>query len=258
MGQERLVANSTHEAGRGIGIGDGLRAPFAVVEPKPLPRSGPSWPVLCALAVVAVITVAAAVTAVLAPGLRPLLLQEDGIVETASAAFFAVAVLGAAAGMVRYGVSAPRLLAGHVGFAELMDETSFGSRLFGFEPPPLYGGGQLDGFHDLLILAYRLLRDTSQDLAWLWVGLILAVSIAMLILALRLVAKGFTGGATRLSGHTLLFVHFALIGLAQVIDIATSSHILSAMEEVFELDAGIVLVFYVMQQAGVLRAANTA
>lgn len=250
------MANSTHEAGRGIGIGDGVGAAFAAAEPKPFAPSVPSWPVPCALAVVAVLTVAAAVAAVLAPDWRPMLLQEDGIVETATAAFFAAAALGAATGMMLYGFSVPLLLAGLIGFAELMDETSFGSRLFGFQPPPLYGGGQLDGFHDLLILVYRLLRDISQDFAWLWVGLILCLSIGMLLFALRLMAKGFTGSANPLSGHILLFVHFAFIGLAQVIDIATSSHVLSAMEEVFELDAAIVLVFYVLQQAGSLRSAG--
>jgi hypothetical protein len=39
------------------------------------------------------------------------------------------------------------------------------------------------------------------------------------------------------------------IGLAQVIDVATASNALSAVEEMFEFNAGLALVFYVVRQA---------
>lgn len=208
-----------------------------------------------AFLVVGVVTVAAAFVAVEAPDLRPLLLQEDGIVEMATAIFFALAAFGAAAFLTMWGMQLPLLLAGLVGFAELMDETSFGSRLLGFQPPPLYGGGQLDGFHDLLVVIFRLARDLSPLLSWLLVGLLLASSIAVAVFVAMQLLKGFRGDLKHLSGHTLFFAHVACIGLAQVIDIsASSSHALSAMEEVFELDAAILLAFYVLQQA---REAST-
>lgn len=200
-----------------------------------------------AMTTVAAVTAAAALAAILAPGIRSLLLHEDGIVETATVVFLAMAVLGAAAATVRHGVRVPVALAGLIGLAELLDETSFGSRLFGFEPLPLYGGGQLDGFHDLLILAYRLLRDVSQGLAWLLVGLMLALSAGLVLFALRQIVRNMAGATTWLSGHALLLLHVGFIGLAQVIDIATSSRALSAVEEVLEMNAAILLVFYVMQ-----------
>ncbi len=201
---------------------------------------------ICALITVGAVTATAALAAILSPDIRPLLLQEDGIIEMGSVVFLVAAVLGAAVSIGTFGLRIPLLLAGLIGFAELLDETSFGSRIFGFEPPPLYGGGQLDGFHDLLIIAYRLLRNISQEIAWLWLGLMLVVSIGLLAFALR---KGIGGTATRLSGHALLFLHFGFIGLAQVLDAGTSSRVLSAMEEVFELNAAILLTFYVVQQA---------
>jgi hypothetical protein len=244
-----------HQADRAAGVAGGFTA-CAAAKAQPFPQPDRSRLLAYALAVVAAVTAISAIMAVAAPDQRPLLLQEDGIVETASAVMFAAAALGAAAAILLFGFRAPLLLAGLIGLAELMDETSFGSRLFGYEPPPLYGGGQLDGFHDLLILIYRLLRNASQDLAWLGVGLMLAGSASLLIFALRLVAKGFAGNPAGLSGHTLLFLHFGFIGLAQVIDVGFSSHILSAMEEVFELDAAIVLVFYVMQQARLARTSS--
>lgn len=212
---------------------------------------------LAAFLVVGTTTAVAALVAFWAPDFRPLLLQEDGIVEMATAVFFAVAAIEAGISIATWGLRLPLLLAGLIGFAELMDETSFGSRLFGFQPPPLYGGGQLDGFHDLLIVVFRLMRDLNPLLAWLLVGLMLAASVALVAFVTMQVLKGFRGDPKRLSTHTLLLAHFAFIGLAQVIDIsASSSPALSAMEEVFELDAAILLAFYVLQQAREAWGAN--
>ena len=202
---------------------------------------------VCAVAVVSAVTLTAAVAAVFAPGLRSLLLQEDGIIEMGTALFLAVAVIGAGAATAFWGLRLPLALAGLIGLAELLDETSFGSRLFGFEPLPLYGGGQLDGFHDLLILAFRLLQGVNQTLAWLLVGLMLAVSAGLVLFALRQTARNMAGSTTWLSGHVLLLLHVGFIGLAQVIDIAASSRALAAVEEVLELNAAILLAFYVVQ-----------
>ncbi len=206
-----------------------------------------SWLLACALSVVSAVTVTAALAAVFAPGIRSLLLQEDGIIEMGTVLFLAVAVIGAGAAIAFWGLRVPLALAGLIGLAELLDETSFGSRLFGFEPLPLYGGGQLDGFHDLLILAFRLLQGVSQDLAWLLVGLMLVLSAGLVLFALRQTARNMAGSTAWLSGHVLLLLHVGLIGLAQVIDIAASSRALAAVEEVLELNAAILLAFYVAQ-----------
>ncbi|AWI60682.1 hypothetical protein AB395_00005505 (plasmid) [Sinorhizobium fredii CCBAU 45436] len=71
------------------------------------------------------------------------------------------------------------MIAGRLGLAERMDETSFGAMLFDFQPPRLYGGGELDGFHDLLILAYRVLRGVSESWVVAWVGLVLVASVGI-------------------------------------------------------------------------------
>lgn len=200
-----------------------------------------------ALALVGAVTAASALAAILAPGIRHLLLREDGIVETGTVIFLAIAVLGAGTSMLLRGPRLPVALAGLIGLAELLDETSFGARLFGFQPLPLYGGGQLDGFHDLLILAYRLLRDVSHGLAWLLVALMFALSSGLVLLALRHIARNMAGATTRLSGHALLLLHVGFIGLAQMIDIAAEWRVLSAVEEVLEMNAAILLAFYVVQ-----------
>lgn len=202
----------------------------------------------CALALTGAVTVASALAAIFAPGLRSLLLREDGIVEMGTVIFLAAAALGAGAATALRGLRIPLALAGLIGLAELLDETSFGSRLFGFQPLPLYGGGQLDGFHDLLILAFRLLQQVSHNLAWLLVALMLALSVGLVVFAVRQIARNMAGATTTwLSGHALLFLHVGFIGLAQAIDIAASSRAVSAVEEVLEMNAAILLAFYVVQ-----------
>jgi len=215
---------------------------FAGAAPDPR-RSGQIRFLVVTLALVGAVTTAAALAVIVAPGIRHLLLREDGIVEMGTVAFLAISVFGAGASTLLRGERLPVVLAGLIGLAELLDETSFGARLFGFQPLPLYGGGQLDGFHDLLILAYRLLRDVSHGLAWLLV----ALSAGLVLLALRHVRQGMAGTTTRLSGHALLLLHVGFIGLAQAIDIAASSRALAAVEEVLELNAAMLLAAYVVQ-----------
>jgi hypothetical protein len=211
-----------------------------------LQRIGRSPGLIPALTVITLCTVASLLTAILAPGLRGALLREDGIIEMGSVVILAGVVLWAGVATLVGGLRAPLVLGGLLGLAELMDETSFGARLFGFEPPALYGGGQLDGFHDLLILTYRLLVDVAPALGWLFAALILAIAAGAALLAIRLAGSRQMGAPHRLANHSLLFLHVALIALAQVIDIATHSRAMSAVEEVLEFNAAVVLAFYVM------------
>jgi amino acid transporter len=205
------------------------------------------------LAVIASCTGVIALTAIFLPGMRGVLLREDGIVEMGSVICLAGAVLGTAAAIVAWGPRLPFMLAGFLGLVELLDETSFGARLFGFQPPALYGGGELDGFHDLLILAFRLLADVSPGLGLVWVGVIVGASVAIMLVALR--PAKIAGWSTGLSGYILIFLHVGLIGLAQAVDVATSSRVLSAVEEVLEFNAALVLLVYVAQQS--LEATQT-
>jgi hypothetical protein len=206
------------------------------------------WAIV-ALACISICTVAATLLVVLAPGARPLLLQEDGIIEMASVACLAAALFGAVAASLRCGPRLPFLVVGLIAFAELMDETSFGSRLFGFQPPALYGGGELDGFHDLLILTYRLLREVNPGLAWIGVGLLLAASFGLMMFALIQLWRGIDEKRSWLADHVLILLHIGFIGLAQVIDVAAESKVLSAVEEMLEFNASLALIFYLAQQA---------
>jgi hypothetical protein len=201
-----------------------------------------------AIATAALCTVAAALLVLLAPSLRPALLKEDAFIETATALVLLAVVAGSAIAYAWRGPRPALMIAGLIGLVGLLDETSFGARLFGFTPPALYGGGELDGFHDLLILAYRLLGVLHPALGAVLLGLVLAASAASLLFAFGLMTRQSPGRIALLADHRLLFIYIGLIGLAQVIDIATTSSAFSAMEEMIELDAALVLAFYVAQQ----------
>ncbi|TDW28207.1 hypothetical protein EV128_109122 [Rhizobium azibense] len=202
-----------------------------------------------AITVIALCTVGSVLTAVFLPGSRAVLLGEDGIIETGGAVCLASVVLLAGSAAIVSGPRAAFLLGGLFGLVELMDETSFGARILGFQPPALYGGGELDGVHDLLILAYRLLGDLSPSLGWALIGLILAVSLGTLLFALRVVWNTRIDARwPRLSNHVLIFLHVGLIGVAQVVDVATTSRTFSAVEELLEFNAAVLLLFYVAQQ----------
>ncbi len=107
----------------------------------------------------------------------------------------------------------------------------------------------LDGAADLGLVEGRtesdILRRVKVDVD----RLMLVVAVALVAYATHQIAKSVGDTAGGISSHTLILLHFGLIGFAQVIDVATHSHVLAAMEEVFELDAEILLGFYLLQQA---------
>lgn len=106
-----------------------------------------------ALLGVAILTMVAVV-----PASRPALGPEDGLLENAGAALFLLAtVLGCIRLRQDWGARpalavAPAAVLALVAF---LDEVGFGSGLIGWTPPPLPGGGELDGLHDLAILVRR-------------------------------------------------------------------------------------------------------
>ena len=187
-----------------------------------------------------------AALAVWVPELRTVLLKEDGLVEMGTAVCLAGVVAAATWGIFAKGPRASFTIALTIGFIEFMDEISFGTRLFGFEPPRLYGGGELDGLHDLLILAFRLVRDFMPNLGWVLLGLVFLVSLS-LFAARKMPHRVISGAKSAFAEHVLLVSHVALLGLSQLIDVATTSRTMSAVEEVLELNAAVVLAFYVAQ-----------
>jgi len=106
------------------------------------------------------------------------MLSEDGAIEWASAAFFASAAVGAAARLLRRaGDGWLSFYVGALATLCFLSEVSFGARLFGWDMPEMRGGGELDGAHDLVLLAWRAVSDSPPRLAAAAVAAILGLGI---------------------------------------------------------------------------------
>lgn len=95
-------------------------------------------------------------------------------------------------------------------------------------------------------------------MAWVWIGLILVGSVGAVMFALLRMHSKPSGAGSWLANHVLLVLHVGFIGLAQVIDVTTSSRTLSAVEEVLEFNAALVLVLYICQQARSFHLSRSA
>lgn len=194
-----------------------------------------------------------------ASGLRwPHLILEDGIVESISAALFAFASV-VALGRVFASKNLTRpdriLLALIVPFGALLalSEVSFGARIGLVSPPDMYGGGQFDGGHDVLILTLRLMRDN------------MAFAIPALIAVLA--ASAYFGSiiwrhrtdviAIVRSNATAMSVRFTvavgILAVALGLDLIPSWKA-GILEEMLELTASIVLLVTVLTRTRGLRS----
>lgn len=176
------------------------------------------------------------------------LLVEDGPVESLSAAGFAAVSVLALSTALRKGVflTVPerRLLVGTSGLTLILflSEISFGARIFYIQMPPMRGGGEFDGGHDIITVMVRHLRDAGSTgvlLAVAGAGLVLATAVALLRL--------FRQQALAIVSHVLsrafefrLVVALGMLASAVTLDL-TTSHKAGVLEEVLEFSASIVL-----------------
>jgi hypothetical protein len=179
------------------------------------------------------------------PRWRGALFAEDRLVETATAALFLAAFLiaagalpGRAEGRYRWALPAAGLLA----LTGFLDEISFGARFTGAPMPALAGGGEFDGAHDLVVLAYRSLSAGQLALAGA------AVVAAALALQGWSVARGHGGlrRGVRIvaadAAYRRLAAFAALLAAALVIDLDVGWLArLGAVEELCELNASAML-----------------
>ena len=212
------------------------------------------------LAVAAGIVAAAACIVALAaarPDLRPLLLDEDELVEWGSVLAY-YGAFGVAAVRLREGrVGRDLLLAAVAAFALLaaLDELSFGERLLGWQPPEVMGT-KLDGAHDLAMIAKKAILRWAER-PYLVAGLLAAAAAAGAGAALAILAR--RGRRPRLGAEAwLLALAAAMLATAQAADLnlqALGSRVLGPLgaEEVLEMGAGLALLGFAL-----LRGAERA
>lgn len=180
------------------------------------------------------------------PDYRHFLIEEDSLVESLSALFFLVAFFVGLALLIRGGGN--RLLLAVVaclGLLGFLDELSFGERPFELEMPYLRGV-QIDAAHDLFTVVYAIARDwiRSQPVTGL---LVVAIVGLATVLAMRRYRARFTRALMNYPNREAVIfacIFAALIGFALVIDLNIVQHnVLFSVEEMFELNAAIALLF---------------
>ena len=175
------------------------------------------------------------------PRWRGLLFGEDRAVETATALLFLL------------------FMAGGLGLLAFLDEISFGARLFGWPMPAMFGGGEFDGAHDLVILAYRLGSEADPII----IG---AICLGVLVMALLCALRWHRRGDVRAHrivtepAYGLLVLFVGGIAIASLLDLGIGFlERLGPLEEVVEMNAGLALLLAVLstRRAG-SAAANAA
>ncbi len=212
--------------------------------------------VLSRLLLVGVFILLATLFSIAVPAARETLFAEDRVVEWLTVVAFAAAfVVGIR--KLRGGAGSDLLLLAATLLAALavLDELSFGERIFGWEGPLVFGT-KLDAAHDLFRIGQKVIKrysDTPYLVAA--VGLLVLGALAALLVA-RLRRRGWD----LILGPELVLIGAAILCLAvaQGIDIHLRillSDILEPLyfEEILELSAGILFLFFaLMRRSGQL------
>lgn len=176
--------------------------------------------------------------------IRPTIMREDGLVESASAALFLFASLLAVWTLATRDLTHKRdarLLLGVSMFSLLLflSEVSFGARFFDFEMPPMEGGGQFDGGHDIAIILLRMML--KGDATSLVVALCLLLAFVG-FLALGYKARDPIRRFLQDDFHFALLLHFALLACGVLLDLVPSRKV-SFLEEAVEFTASVTIVW---------------
>ncbi|MEY9200570.1 hypothetical protein [Sinorhizobium sp. CCBAU 05631] len=198
-------------------------------------------------------SVAAGIALFFALGLsRPDLLVEDNLVENLGAMGFGTASLLALGTAIRRRVflssieTITLVCTSGLCLILFLSEISFGARIFDVQMPKMRGGGEFDGGHDIVIVVFRLLRDSGPAgylaaatgaLLCLTVTVVLLYAFQRTVWAIlhRIFARAF---------ECRLAVAVAMLASAVTLDLVTS-YKAAILEEVLEFGAGGVLILAV-------------
>ncbi|MDK1389970.1 hypothetical protein ILFOPFJJ_06651 [Ensifer psoraleae] len=201
-----------------------------------------------------VCSVAAGVALLFIIGLsRPDLLVEDHLVESLGALGFATAALLALGTAIRrracLSSTEKSILAGTSGLCSILflSEISFGARMFNLQMPEMRGGGEFDGGHDIVIVAFRLVRDSGP------IGYLAAAIGALLLLTLATVLLHMFRQKIYAMLHRILARAFecrlalavAMLASAVTLDLVPS-YKAGILEEVLEFGASGVLILAII------------
>jgi hypothetical protein len=195
-------------------------------------------------------------------GPRAPIFGEDRGIEMATALLFLAAFVFGLLSMRRPGQrDYPVLLPAVAGLGLLgfLDEISFGARLFGWSMPQMVEGGEFDGAHDLVILAYRLVSQADPMLVVAAGGSASTIALGCVMVWRRELQKL----AWRLFAdptYSAMALFIAGVSVASLLDLELGMlRRLGPLEEIAELNAALALLVTVMGASSrrVLHATRT-
>lgn len=173
---------------------------------------------------------------------RAALLVEDGPIETATAIVLFVAFVAGVWLMRRPPKPAVYWLVPSFALLAMLDELSFGARIFGFGSPTI-ADVEVDTLHDVFDIADRVLGDMG-------IGRTTAAAVVLAAVAALTAVLVATGRARRLvrwfdARRPLVFVGaaVAMLGVAVVIDQIAATELSRFVEEMLEFGAAFVVLY---------------
>lgn len=180
------------------------------------------------------------------PAFRNYLFREDGLIENLTAAIFLSAFYVSMYFIVRKGKRQLSLvLISLVGLVGFLDEVSFGERHFNLTMPR-YDGVKFDAVHDGLFWGYLKLAGliaAHPDASLLVFSVILAAVLTGAVMARERLVD-LVGTIRREQKRMMVVIFFLLLGTAMLVDLDfIENDYLYYMEEMFEMFAGVALIF---------------
>ncbi|MEJ6395921.1 hypothetical protein V8J82_21860 [Gymnodinialimonas sp. 2305UL16-5] len=176
--------------------------------------------------------------------IRPSIMVEDGPVESASAILFLCASLLGAWTLATRDFAQKldfQLLLGVSLFSLLLflSEVSFGARFFEFEMPPMEGGGEFDGGHDIAIILLRMMQKGDATSLVVAICLLLAFT-AFVTLAYK--ARAPIQRFLQNEFHFALLLHVSFLACGVLLDLVPVRKV-SLLEEAVEFTASVTIVW---------------
>lgn len=200
------------------------------------------------------------------PDSELILFQEDGVIEGATA------IAGAVAAIIGFYAIQQKTAKNRATLDRLaiwtiptlstictLDEISWGARIFHLQMPPMQGGGEFDGLHDIFVILLRLLAGAEPSI-WLAVSVAAALLFAILVYW----QQAFVTACLKYSVNTTLgrplTSAILLLAFATLLDFG-HGRIMSSLEEYAELSATLFLLagsYYSLKMAHAAAPAKQA
>lgn len=198
-------------------------------------------------AIAAGFSVLCAALFIFAPRTRKYLTHEDRYLEQLTALLFVLAfgfgvyriARARRAIAVRFAIAIPLL--GLLGF---LDEISFGERAFGLDMPSV-GGNKIDGAHDLIFVAWDMLRRFGNIAIYVALGVGLGVATGSAAWRFRAQVAGLPALMRRSLplAFFALFAIFLALAIPLDLEILAETDLTKAVEEMLEFHAALALMF---------------